>query len=77
MIAAIKIMIGSFTFFTFNNTTIVNNAIIVVGMSFIVLIAITTTVPAKGPTTAAVIPSTKAPHWDVSHTYESKERVTQ
>ncbi len=60
MTADTKIISGSLTFFVVNNTAIALNAIKVVGMSLIVRMAMTTTAPARAPTTAAVIPSTNA-----------------
>jgi len=43
-----------------NKIIIVDNAIIAVGISFIVRIAITITAPTNAPITAAVMPSTNA-----------------
>ena len=51
---------GSFTFLVLNKIITVAKAINAVGISFIVLMAITITAPANAPMTAAVIPSTKA-----------------
>ncbi len=51
------------------------NAINAVGMSLMVLIAITITAPAKAPTTAAVMPSTNAFMLGFFRIYESKGLV--
>ena len=50
---------------------IVPKAIKAVGMSLIVLIAITITAPANAPTTAAVMPSTNAFMLGAYRVYES------
>ena len=59
-IAATKISTGSFTFLTFNNIRAEVIAITAVGTSWLVLVLIIITEPARAPTTAAVIPSTNA-----------------
>jgi len=54
------IMSGSFIFLIYTNTSKLESAIRNAGMSLILLKAITNTEPISAPTTAAVIPSTKA-----------------
>jgi hypothetical protein len=60
IIAAIKMMVGSFIFLLFNSSNMVAKAIIAVGMSVIVRITMTITALANAPMTAAVMPPTKA-----------------
>ncbi len=60
MSAAIIIMSGSFIFLTYIKASKLARAMSNVGKSFMLRKAITSTDPINAPTTAAVIPSTKA-----------------
>ena len=58
--AATNMINGSLIFLNLSRTPMVAKAISAVGMSLIVLMAITITAPANAPITAAVMPSTNA-----------------